>query len=58
MDNILSLTGLSERRYTNADKLEKWNTEIDYEPVNKILDAKRNEINSKIDEWCKNGINM
>ena len=58
MDNILSLTGLSERRYTNADKLEKWSTEIDYEPVNKILDAKRNEINSKIDEWCKNGINM
>ena len=58
MDNILSLTGLSERRYTSADKIGKWNNVIDYEPVNKILDAKRSEINNRIDEWCENGINM
>lgn len=58
MDNILSLTGLSERRYTSADKIEKWNNVIDYEPVNKILDAKRSEINRQINEWCENGINM
>ena len=58
MDNILSLTGLSERRYQSSDKTEKWNKIIDYAPVNKILDDKRNEINNRIDEWCKNGINM
>lgn len=58
MDNILSLTGLSNRRYTKTDSIEKWNQTIDWAPVNKVLDDKRSSINRVIDEWCNNGINM
>lgn len=58
MDNILSLTGLSKRRLTKADKVDKWNERIDWNPVNKALDDKRNSINEVIDGWCNNGINM
>ena len=58
MDNILNITGLKNRRYVNRDAVEKWDDRIDYKIVNNILDDKRKQINSVIDKWCENEINM
>ena len=58
MDNILNITGLKNRRYVNRDTVEKWDDRIDYSIVNNILEDKRKQINSVIDKWCENEINM
>ena len=42
MDNLLTMTGLENRRYTSEMSL--FDKDIDYEDINRILDKKRKEI--------------
>lgn len=44
MDNLLTITGLNSRRYTDSTDPETFDSEIDYTPINQILDERRARI--------------
>ena len=44
MDNLLTMTGLNSRRFTDSSNLETFDAQIDYNQINQILNAKRAKI--------------
>ena len=54
MDNILRLTGLTERRYTSNTPMSKIEQEIDFSNANRILDEKRSEARKIFTEYLNN----
>ena len=44
MDNLLTMTGLNSRRFTDSSNLETFDAQIDYNQINQILKAKRAKI--------------
>ena len=44
MENLLDMTGLNSRRFTDSSALETFAGEIDYAPINQMLNAKREKI--------------